>query len=126
MGFRRAVALAVGIFFFASGLPKVVPLQPLHNKMVSEFKAFNRVFPLKHFGVKLEADVYRTLIGVLEIAMGVLMAFGRSDAAWFSTVGLLTIMVGAAYTLIALEKQPMEIAIPVGFGCVLFWLLFGD
>ncbi|XP_071956630.1 transmembrane protein 35B-like [Antedon mediterranea] len=126
MGFHRALSLALGLLFVASGVPKVVPVQPLHGKMVSDFRSFNKVFPLKQVGVKMEADMYRTVIGAVEIAMGVLVAFGRPDAAWFSTVGLLIIMVGAAYTLISLEKQPMEIAIPMVFGALLFWLLFGD
>ncbi|XP_033635970.1 uncharacterized protein LOC117296976 [Asterias rubens] len=120
----RFLSIALGLLFCASGVVKVVPLEPAYSMQKSEFNRFVQVFPFQSFtGYKPTADLFRTVVGVLELSFGLLLACGTYEWHCYSSYALLGIMVGAVYTLLALSDPVQNVLIPAVFGGLLFYLI---
>ncbi|XP_038078910.1 uncharacterized protein LOC119746173 [Patiria miniata] len=118
------LSIALGMVFLAAGVTKVVPVEPAYSTQVSEFNRFVRVFPLQSFtGYKPSADLYRTVVGVLEITFGVLLAFGNYNWHRYSSFVLVGIMGGAVYTILALSDPIQNIVPAVLIGALLVLLI---
>ncbi|XP_071956629.1 uncharacterized protein [Antedon mediterranea] len=124
MEFRRIVTLALGLLFIVAGVPKVVPVQPLHDRLVSDWRRYSVAFPFNLIGIG--AEMYRTCIGSMEIVMSALMVFGRPDAARFSTFCLMNIMISGVYVLTIIGDHPAEIAFNGLVAGLLGWLLYDE
>ena len=89
---------------------------------MKEFHRYAEVFPLNHFGITIQADLYRTIVGVVEVATGSVLAMGRDPWTTYSAVDLLVIMIGGAYTHFAVGDPPGAMVVPIALAVLL--LLF--
>ncbi|XP_022109002.1 uncharacterized protein LOC110989150 isoform X2 [Acanthaster planci] len=91
---------------------------------VSSFNRFVLVFPFQSFtGYKPTAELYRTVVGVIEITFGALLAFGNYHWHRSSSLVLLCLMIGALYTILALGDPVQNIVPSVVVGALLILLI---
>ncbi|XP_072173552.1 transmembrane protein 35B-like [Diadema setosum] len=128
MAASHYVALIFGVLFMLAGLVKLLPLDPGqqghgHPEMNKQFQQFITVLPLRDaLGIKTPA-MYISLVGVAELTLGTLLAFGRPGARVAAAVPLLGIMIGAFYTL-RIMGEPLPLCIPsVVFGSAMVYVL---
>ncbi|NXL41731.1 TM35B protein, partial [Podilymbus podiceps] len=77
----------------------------------SQFVRFAEVFPLKEFGFAPEPGRYLEAVGWLEVAAGLLLAFGPQLLQEISNFVLSVVMIGAIYTLLVL-REPLAMCAP--------------
>ncbi|XP_065506781.1 transmembrane protein 35B isoform X2 [Caloenas nicobarica] len=92
-----ALRVLLGLFFLLTGLVKLSELlsAELHRHMKSEFVRFAQVFPLKEFGFVPEPGWYLEVVGWVEVAAGLLLAFGPQLLQEISNFVLSVVMIGA-------------------------------
>ncbi|NXM56645.1 TM35B protein, partial [Illadopsis cleaveri] len=97
----------LGLFFFLTGALKVSDWlsADLHRHMALEFVRFAKVFPLKDLGFVPEPGRYLVAVGWMEVTAGLLLAFGPQLLQEISNFILSIIMIGAIYTLLALQES---------------------
>ncbi|XP_013385760.1 transmembrane protein 35B [Lingula anatina] len=111
-----------GILFSASGLVKTTAVKSeLTADMEKMFQAYARVFPLAPLGYVPDADFYRTMVGNIEIVLGVLLILGNRRAQKFSALGLLFMMAGATYTNLKLGLYSMA-GMSSAFAISMMWI----
>ncbi|NWX06801.1 TM35B protein, partial [Caloenas nicobarica] len=108
-----ALRVLLGLFFLLTGLVKLSELlsAELHRHMKSEFVRFAQVFPLKEFGFAPEPGWYLEVVGWVEVAAGLLLAFGPQLLQEISNFVLSVVMIGAIYTLLVLQ-EPLAMCAP--------------
>ncbi|NWW71369.1 TM35B protein, partial [Climacteris rufus] len=108
-----ALRVLLGLFFFLTGALKVSDWlsADLHRHMASEFVRFAKVFPLKELGFVPEPGGYLAAVGWVEVAAGLLLAFGPQLLQEISNFILSIVMIGAIYTLLAL-REPLAMCAP--------------
>ncbi|XP_065506780.1 transmembrane protein 35B isoform X1 [Caloenas nicobarica] len=108
-----ALRVLLGLFFLLTGLVKLSELlsAELHRHMKSEFVRFAQVFPLKEFGFVPEPGWYLEVVGWVEVAAGLLLAFGPQLLQEISNFVLSVVMIGAIYTLLVLQ-EPLAMCAP--------------
>ena len=90
---------------------------------MKEFRRYAEVFPLNNFGITIQADLYRTIVGAVEVAAGSVLALGRDPWRNFSAVDLLVIMIGGAYTHFAVGDPVGALVPPVTLAVLLLLFL---
>ncbi|KAL9825118.1 transmembrane protein 35B [Geothlypis trichas] len=119
-----ALRVLLGLFFFLTGVLKVSdwPSADLHRHMASEFVRFSKVFPLKDLGFVPEPGRYLATVGWVEVTAGLLLAFGPQLLQEISNFILSVVMIGAIYTLLALQ-EPLAMCAPATLSLGLLLLL---
>ncbi|NWI64642.1 TM35B protein, partial [Todus mexicanus] len=119
----RALRVLLGLFFALSGAAKLWEQlgellgaelhlwAELHRHMKSQFVRFAEVFPLKALGLAPEPAQYLAAVGWLELAAGLLLAFGPQLLQEISNFVLSVVMIGAIYTLLVL-REPLAMCAP--------------
>lgn len=120
----HVIAVAIGVLFIGSSLAKLLALDSdLSRFMATEFERYADVFPLRHFGYSIEPVLYRSIVGSVELPMGALLAFGRYPWARIAAFTLLVIMIGGAYTHIAVNDGIGGAAMPIVLAVLLLFIL---
>ena len=141
----QIIRVFLALAFFSAGTLKIVPsdLVPHAEEMVplalnstsarnliliffvqrKEFVTFaTKSLP---FGIEVNPDVYRLVVGITEFLSSVVLLFGSPSARRIVNAVLIIVMIGAVYTHIALQ-QPIASTVPaIVLGLLLilhYWL----
>ncbi|XP_065837880.1 transmembrane protein 35B-like [Oscarella lobularis] len=121
----QIIRVFLALAFFSAGTLKIVPsdLVPHAEEMRKEFVTFaTKSLP---FGIEVNPDVYRLVVGITEFLSSVVLLFGSPSARRIVNAVLIIVMIGAVYTHIALQ-QPIASTVPaIVLGLLLilhYWL----
>ena len=89
---------------------------------IKQFRTYTEVFPLKYIGLPIEPNLYRTLVGVVELACGIVLMYGRDPWRNWAAFKLMVIMVGAGYTNFAVGDYNL-IPVNVVIGGLLLYFM---
>lgn len=119
------LAVGVGLFALVLGTLKVAPIEPGHSQQVAKMNKHAGVFPLRSLGFQPSGAMYCAISGVLEIAFGALLAFGRFDWPVFSAFVFLIMSVIGLQCQLALGDPPADFVLPLVLTVLLLIMLFG-
>lgn len=76
------------------------------------------MFPLACIGIRPDPDVYRALVGIIEVGCALLTVAGVPKARLYALFTLVVLMIGAIYSHIALH-DPVNKMVPAIFALLL-------
>lgn len=121
MGAIHYLAIAIGVFFIYVGVINLIPVNPIpgfgHEESKVAFTRAASVSPLKAVGLVLSPTMLRSVIGIMDVSSGSLMAFGRYPYRILATLELLTILLLGIYCELILGGS-FAISIPPTIGCL--------
>ncbi|KAM6216987.1 LOW QUALITY PROTEIN: transmembrane protein 35B [Rhynchocyon petersi] len=102
-----ALRVLLGGFFALTGAAKLSEQlsAPVSQQMKALFVQFAEVFPLKVFGYQPDAMNYQETVGCLELLAGLLLVLGSPILQEISNFLLTLLMLGAIFTLVALNES---------------------
>ncbi|XP_060073371.1 uncharacterized protein LOC132553163 [Ylistrum balloti] len=105
---RTIMCSLLPLLFVTTGLMKLYPFFPtVYKEMVSKFKIYNGVFPTAWMGYPPDGDLYRIIVGSMEVSSALGVLVGPTGLKKVGCCILITIMIGAILThLVLLEFLP--------------------
>ncbi|XP_072049920.1 transmembrane protein 35B-like [Amphiura filiformis] len=100
MAHANYAGFVVGVLFMATSFVKLIHLPDFEVSqfMAEEFHRYAEVFPLNYAGIYIAPDLYRTLVGFIELGCGSVMMYGRDPWRNLAALKLLILMMGFACT----------------------------
>ncbi|XP_041462445.1 uncharacterized protein LOC129258495 [Lytechinus pictus] len=120
------LTFVIAILVVTVGILKVAPIEPGHGFMVSKMNEYATVTPLRYIGIQLSGTGFRTLIAILEIAFGSLLAFGRND--WPVVAGFVALAISTNGLLcqVALREAAADFVAPIAIFIAIVVMIFGS
>ncbi|KAI6656797.1 hypothetical protein LOD99_16100 [Oopsacas minuta] len=123
---NRILTIVIVLIFLLAGYMKLSIRfsYELHVHLQREFHRYVTVAPTCLFGYTPDPDNYRTLVGVSEIVLAILLLVGTRNLRILANHLLLLMMVGAFYTHCSLGDPVSQVVPPMVMTFLISWRYF--